>query len=85
MNWFKKKKQNKVKSQQMECPKCGGTMTLTSGLTRTFHNYIGQEVEVTDITGMLCPDCGELMFDWNEAQRIEKYVRGTVAEENKSE
>lgn len=76
LNLFKRKK--KAESQQMECPKCGGTMTLTGGLTRTFHNYIGQEVEVTDITGMLCPDCGELMFDWNEAQRIEKYVRGTV-------
>lgn len=82
LNLFKRKK--KAESQQMECPKCGGTMTLTGGLTRTFHNYIGQEVEVTDITGMLCPDCGELMFDWNEAQRIEKYVREAVVLEDKA-
>lgn len=70
MSLFKKKK-------SMKCPKCGGKMTLTTGLTRTFH-YKDQEIEVTDIAGMLCADCGELMFDWFEAQRIEKYVHETI-------
>lgn len=81
-NSFKKKKQEKPR--QMECPKCGGTMTLTSGLTYTFHCK-DQEVEVPDITGMKCADCGEVMFDWNEAQRIEKYVHNAVGWEDTSQ
>lgn len=37
-NLFKKKKtQQEEPPQQMECPKCGGTMTLTNGLTYKFH------------------------------------------------
>ena len=77
-NLFKKKK---PESQHMECPKCGGTMTLTNGLTRKFECK-KQEVDVPDITGMLCPDCGELMFNWPEIQRIEKYVHDTVGWED---
>lgn len=77
---------SKKKSQQkqMKCPKCGKTMTLTSGLTRTFRCK-DQDVEVPDITAMLCTDCGNTMFDWNEAQRIEKYVHDAVGGEEKGE
>lgn len=81
-NLFKKKKSQQGKTpQQMECPKCGGTMTLTSGLSRIFHCK-DQDVEVPDITGMLCTDCGELMFDWSEATRIEEYVHKAVGWED---
>lgn len=76
-NFFKKKAQPK----QMKCPKCGGTMTRTDGLTRKFQCK-GQDVEVPNIVGMLCPDCGELMFDWPEIQRIEKYVHDAVGWED---
>lgn len=77
-NLFKKKKPKQEEvPQQMECPKCGGTMTLTNGLTRKFECK-EQKVDVPDITGMLCPDCGELMFNWPEIQRIEKYVHDAV-------
>ena len=47
----KKKTQQKEPPQQMECPKCGGTMTLTNGLTYTF-NCRGQEVEASNVTAM---------------------------------
>ena len=77
LNPFKKKKQKNT----MKCPKCGGKMTLTNGLSRIFHCK-GQDIEVSDITGMLCADCGELMFDWPEAQRIEKYVHEIVGWED---
>ena len=84
-NLFKKKKpQQEEAPQQIECPKCGGTMTLTNRLLRTFHCK-GQAVEVPDITGMLCADCGELMFDWPEATRIEKYVHESVGWEDETE
>lgn len=83
MKLFKRKKKLE-KQNQMECPKCGGIMTLTSGLSRTFHCK-GQAVEVPDITGMLCADCGELMFDWPEATRIEKYVHESVGWEDETE
>ena len=82
-NLFKKKKKDQ-QPQQMGCPKCGGTMTLTNGLSRTFHCK-GQDVKVPDITGMLCADCGELMFDWAEATRIEKYVHKSVGWEDGTE
>lgn len=76
-NLFKKKKQEEMQQKHMKCPKCGGEMALTNGLSRTFHCK-DQEVEVPDITGMLCTDCGELMFDWPEATRIEQYVHKAV-------
>ena len=81
-NPFKRKK--KTQPQQMDCPKCGETMTLTSGLTYTFHCK-DREVEVHNITGMKCAGCGEVMFDWNEAQRIEKYVHEAVGWEDEAE
>lgn len=81
---FKSFKKKKAQQKQMKCPKCGGAMTLTSGLTRTFRCK-DQDVEVPDITAMLCTDCGNTMFDWNEAQRIEKYVYDAVGWEGKGE
>ena len=81
---FKSFKKKKAQQKQMKCPKCGGAMTLTSGLTRTFRCK-DQDVEVPDITAMLCTDCGNTMFDWNEAQRIEKYVHDAVGWEDKGE
>lgn len=81
---FKSFKKKKAQQKQMKCPKCGGAMTLTSGLTRTFRCK-DQDVEVPDITAMLCTDCGNTMFDWNEAQRIEKYVHDAVGWEGKGE
>lgn len=81
---FKPFKKKKTQQKQMKCPKCGKTMTLTSGLTRTFRCK-DQDVEVPDITAMLCTDCGNTMFDWNEAQRIEKYVHDAVGWEDKGE
>ena len=78
-NPFKRKKKGQPK--QMECPLCGGKMMLQSGLSYTFHCR-GQEVEMSDITAMKCADCGEMMFDWTEAQRIEKYVHAAVSWED---
>ena len=72
-NPFKKKNN----ARQMKCPKCGGKMTMTSGLTRTLHCR-GRDIEVSDIAGMLCADCGEVMLDWLEVQRIKKYVNEAV-------
>ncbi len=81
-NLFKKKKsQQEEAPQQMECPLCGGKMMLQSGLSYTFHCR-GQEVEMSDITAMKCADCGEMIFDWPEAQRIEKYVHAAVSWED---
>ena len=76
MKLFKRKK------KIMKCPKCGSKMTLTNGLSRTFQCK-GQSVEVSDITGMLCADCNEVMFDWPEAHRIEKFVHEAVGWEDK--
>lgn len=81
-NPFKRKKETQKK--QMECPMCGGTMTLQINLPYTFHCR-GQEVEMNDITAMKCADCGEMIFDWPEAQRIEKYVHAAVGWEDKTE
>lgn len=81
-NPFKRKKETQKK--QMECPTCGGTMTLQINLPYTFHCR-GQEVEMNDITAMKCTDCGEMIFDWPEAQRIEKYVHAAVGWEDKTE
>lgn len=81
-NPFKRKKETQKK--QMECPTCGGTMTLQINLPYTFHCR-GQEVEMNDITAMKCADCGEMIFDWPEAQRIEKYVHAAVGWEDKTE
>nr|DAG24716.1 MAG TPA: MqsA [Bacteriophage sp.] len=85
LNLFKKKKpQQNETPQQMECPKCGGIMTLTNGLTYTFHCR-GQEVEVSNVTAMKCANCGEMMFSWDEAQRIQKFVHKSVGWEDKTE
>ena len=81
-NLFKKKKtQHAETSHQMECPKCGGTMTLTSGLTYKFHCR-GQELEDSNVTAMKCANCGEMMFSWDEAQRIQKFAHESVGLEN---
>ena len=79
MKLFNRKK--KAQQMHMECPKCGGKMTLESDLSYTFHCR-NQEVEMNDITAMKCADCGEMMFDWPEAQRIEKYVHEAVGWED---
>ena len=71
----------KCKKKQMKCPKCGGKMTLESGLSYTFR-YKDQEVEMNDLTAMKCADCGELMFDWSEVQRIGKYVHEAASWED---
>ena len=81
-NPFKRKK--KAQPKQIECPLCGGKMTLQSNLSYTFHCR-NQEVEMNDLTAMKCADCGEMMFDWPEAQRIEKYVHEAVGWEEKGE
>ena len=75
MSLFKRKK--KASQKKMKCPKCGGKMTLESGLSYTFHCK-GQDIEMNALTAMKCADCGEMMFDWSEAQRIEKYVHEAV-------
>ena len=79
MKLFNRKK--KAQQMHMECPKCGGKMTLESRLSYTFHCN-DQEVEVSDIAAMKCADCGEMMFNWAEAQRIEKYVHEAVGWED---
>ena len=79
-----RKSQQDEASQQMECPKCGGTMTLTSGLTYKFHCR-GQELEASNITAMKCANCGEMMFSWDEAQRIQKVVHNSVGWEDYTE
>ena len=85
LNLFKKKKvQQKEIPQQMECPKCGGTMTLTNGLTYKFHCH-GQELEAINVTAMKCSNCGEMMFSWDEAQRIQKFAHESVGWEDKTE
>lgn len=66
-NLFKKKKtQHEEPPQQMECPKCGGIMTLTNGLTYKFHCR-GQELEAINVTAMKCANCGKMMLNWDEA------------------
>lgn len=81
-NLFKKKKPKQEEApQQMECPKCGGTMTLTNGLTYTFHCR-GQELELSNVTAMKCANCGEMMFSWDEAQRIQKFAHESVGWED---
>lgn len=80
----KKKTQQKEPPQQMECPKCGGTITLTNGLIYTFHCR-GQEVEASNVTAMKCANCGEMMFSQDEAQRIQKFVHKSVGWEDKTE
>ena len=84
-NLFKKKKskQDEV-PQQMECPKCGGTMTLTNGLTYKFHCR-GQELEAINVAARKCANCGEMMFSWDEAQRIQKFAHESVGWEDKTE
>lgn len=85
LNLFKKKKtQQEEPPQQMECPKCGGTMTLTNGLTYKFHCR-GQELEASNVTAMKCANCDEMMFSWNEAQRIQRFAHKSVGLEDKSE
>lgn len=79
MKLFKHK--NKIKQKQMDCPNCGGEMTLQRNLSYTFHCR-DQEVEMNDITAMKCADCDEMIFDWPEAQRIEKYVHAAVGWED---
>lgn len=91
MSLFDKFKKSKKRTeqhaeilQQMECPKCGGIMTLTNGLTYTFHCR-GQEVEAINVTAMKCANCGEMMFSWDEAQRIQKFAHESVGWEDKTE
>ena len=84
-NLFKKKKLQQEESlQQMECPKCGGTMTLTNGLTCKFHCR-GQELEASNVTAMKCANCGEMMFSLDEAQRIQKFAHESMGLEDKTE
>lgn len=83
MKLFKQKKKP-TKQNQMECPKCGGTMTLTNGLTYKFHCR-GQELEASNVTAMKCANCDEMMFSWDEAQRIQRFAYKSVGWEDKSE
>lgn len=84
-NLFKKKKtQQEEPPQQIECPKCGGIMTLTNGLTYKFHCR-GQELEAINVTAMKCTNCGEMMFSWDEARRIQKFAHKSVGWEDEME
>ena len=56
-------------------------MTLTSGLTYKFHCR-GQELEASNVTAMKCANCGEMMFSWDEAQRIQKFAHESVGWED---
>lgn len=69
---FKKSKEP-VRQEKHICPKCGGEMHLKKGLTHTFIHK-GILVDVTDITAMVCDDCGKMYFDWNEVERIKEFV-----------
>ena len=79
---FKKSKkdaeqENAAQREKHICPKCGGEMHLQKGLT---HPFIcrGVPVDVTDITAMVCDDCGKMYFDWDEVERIREVVWGEM-------
>lgn len=81
MGLFDKFKKNKkpvgqesaAQHEQHICPNCGGEMHLKKGLTHLFICQ-GVPVDVTDITAMVCDDCGKMYFDWDEVERIKEFV-----------
>lgn len=73
MSLFKKSKKNVQQQEQHICPKCGGEMHLKKGLTHQFM-HSGVAIDVTNITAMVCDDCGKMYFDWDEVERIKEFV-----------
>lgn len=70
---FKRSKEPAARQEEHICPNCGGEMHLKKGFTHPFkHN--GVVIDVPDITAMVCDDCGKMYFDWDEVERIKKFV-----------
>ena len=73
MNLFDKFKKSKKEPEPETCPKCSGVMHLQTGLTHTFMRH-NTPVVVDNINAMVCDDCGNMYFDWNEVERIREVM-----------